>query len=231
MKGRSIELNEIAFQYPDEMPDLLTALEIVQTSAGAALRPYETPMQLRAGSIFDITLWNCIASYHPTALDFLTRQRPAVKVHHDIIEKHGNSETRMLCIVYASVMVMDYLIPLTSESEIVIELFESFGLNISLAHINEDVIECNGKIQCLRHVAHRYGYVPHIMASIIASQSIQFLMNDGFNDQGQLTSFGECTANCRSFADYTGYKPVNNPYKNDPKFEHRWAPLSEDNGL
>ena len=186
---------------------------------------YETPIQIRFTSIIDETFWQCLAVYHPTALDVVTKERPVVVADNDSIAQYGTSETRMLCSAYASLMVANTLFP--EGSTATADLLDSLSLNSSFLSMNSDVANCSlNDSVCLQEVAESHHFYPEIMASIIAKQMIDFLENDGWNADGSIGSDGEeCTANCIPYGDTTGYEP-----DDQNATGYGWQRLTESNG-
>ena len=92
-------------------------------------------------------------SYHKTALDILTKQRPRAVASDYIIDEYGNSETRMLCTAYAYLIIAnDRFAPRDAAANAVFT--ESWGLNTSLATLNQDVAKCDfDDGYCLKDVA------------------------------------------------------------------------------
>jgi len=98
-------------------------------------------------------------------------------------------------------------------------------LDSSALTMNVDVANCDlDNTQCLQDVAEANGYVPEVMASIVAKQMIDYLDNDGFNADGSIGTDGDaCSSNCMPYGDTTGYEPKVNR-------RLRWKPLRENNG-
>jgi len=223
-------LDASGFNYPpenfapaDQFPDPINLQNAVLVSRIGFIVEYETPIQIRFTSIIDETVWQCLAIYHPTALDFITKQRPAVRVDDATLANFGTSETRMMCGTYAAMLVANHCFPEGAESAVA--LIDSLALDASALTMNVDVDSCDiDDTQCLQDVAYANGYVPEVMASIVAKQMINYLDNDGWNADGSIGPDGdECTSNCMPYGDTTGYEPKLNR-------RLRWKPLRENNG-
>jgi len=221
-------VNGAGFDYPAAMPPPLIAQVSFIVPHGQFLDSIniETPIRARIGDGDYITWWNCIAIYHPTALNFLTGERPFINVSSDIVNNYSNSETYLLCGAYAVTIYFDYVLN-SKTTPALVDVFDQFGLNSSIAgKMDDDVLNCGiDDIDCLQDVAEANGFIPEIMGSIVALEIINYVRNDGWNQEGTLGKDGTaCTANCRAYGDTTNYKPkINNP--------KRWAPLIEDNGF
>ena len=171
--------NSSGFDYPDIMPDPFAAQNEVFGVLIPPILEHETPIAIRMTSILDVTGWNCVAYYHKFALDGLTLQRPLIDIPNNILNRYGNTETRMLCFGYSFAMVSNWLMPETHEP--LLNLLQSWGLDSSSGIINEEIEYCGieNPYNCLDRIAEKYNYEPHIIASIIALQSIDYLKNDG----------------------------------------------------
>jgi len=214
------------FEYPTSAfgpLDPSTMQNIIIGTGNPFIEEYETPIQVRMTSAICETYWQCLAVYHPTALDVLTKKRPAVVADDETIANYGTTETRMMCGAYASLMVSNSLFPEATGDHAA--LIDSLGLNSSFLTMNKDVADCDiDDTVCLQDVATLHGFYPEIMASIVAKQMLHFLANDGWNADGSVGVDGEeCTANCMPYGDTTGYAPRRRRHR-------RWKPLSEDNG-
>jgi len=71
---------------------------------------------------------------------------------------------------------------------------------------------------------------PRVIGSLVATEVIQDMQDDGWNYKGMKASDGdECTVNCRPFTDFYGYVPKNSPW--EIKDSTAWQPLIESDGL
>ena len=73
---------------------------------------YETPIQIWLTHRIDETCWNCIAHYHPTALNVITKEDPVPRAP----EEYHTSEARALCMTYALNKIMPEIFPSAVES-------------------------------------------------------------------------------------------------------------------
>lgn len=162
----------------------------------------------------DMAMWNCIAAYHPTALNALTKAPP---VHRAPVKYH-TSEARALCMFHAVNKLMPELIPISAG--IISEWLEDMGLD-PVPLTNEEA----------REMAAAGDITPRVMGGVVAADILDDMATDGFNHLGKETSTGPCEANCRPFLDTTGYTPVNSPWEISAQFPYRWQPLIESNDL
>ena len=217
------------FEWPDGLPEIWIQIQgLLDAINTPELVLFETPQQLRITSIDSAISWNCMAVYDPLLLDSLTKQRPVVVASNDTINAH-QTEGQLLCGIYANLMVHIYITPNIKPTAIT--FLESYGLDTQYIEIPEDVSICddfddvNDEKHCLYQVAESYSFIPEIMASIVSYQIIDYLRNDGWNQDGKIGTDGKrCTANCRAYGDTTNYVP----YLDDPI---RWQPMIEDDGM
>ncbi len=99
------------FDYPSTMPPPITTQNAFFQALDPYVAQYETPIAIRITSIIAETFWNCVAVYHPTAFDFLTKQGPLITADSITITNSGTSETRTLCSTYAIYMILESLMP------------------------------------------------------------------------------------------------------------------------
>eukprot|EP01084_Bolivina_argentea_P274369 467641_1 len=217
------------FQYPDKMPPPMEAQMDFFRAHNSVLDHYETPIQVRMVHALGLIGWNCLAQYHNSALNALYQERPRIQVPDHIVNEYGNSNTTMLCYVYADAIVAKFLLPEITDT--MNSILNNFGINTSLSVINQDAIYCNNNPTCLQTVAESFNYSPDIMGCIVAIEMIDFLNNDGWNADGKINMYGnECTANCRAYSDTTNYIPKNNQYRKKCRAKSKyWTPLIEDN--
>ena len=160
-------------------------------------------------------MWNCIAAYHPTALDALTKDRPVLHIP----SKYHTSEARALCMIHAVNKLIPDLVPIAAES--IMGWLDSLGLE---SEIMSDVEA--------RHMAIMHKDIsPRVVGSVVAANILDDMKTDGWNYDGSMTPKGACTANCRPFSDTTGYIPKNSPWT-VTEWE-KWQPLieSDENGF
>eukprot|EP01084_Bolivina_argentea_P250594 419938_1 len=215
-------MNSAGFEYPETMPDPINAQNAFIMTLVPFLNTYETPILIRMTSALDSTVWNCLATYHDTAFDILTKKRPLVPADSTTITTYGSSQTRMLCGAYAVAIVSSNIELMPETTDAMISLLNAFGLTDATNTIDTNVAACGvTDSECLQDVAAENNYEPNIMASIVAYQVIDYLSNDGWNSDGSIG----CTANCRRYSDTT-----NPPYAPDLNAPYSWKPLTEDNG-
>eukprot|EP01084_Bolivina_argentea_P154012 268498_1 len=222
----TINLPSGGFDYPPQMPPPILAQDGLFTVIEPDILKHETAIQLRFTSIIVHGFWNCVAYYHPSALDSLTIERPRIIVPTQIIDIFGTSETRAMCIMYmVSITFSNYLAPINSEPYA--QLLSNYGLNPNINTIHSEISSCNiDDTQCLQYVADAHGFVPEIIASIISYDLITYLQTDGWNGDGTVSPNGlTCSANCIPYRDITEYTPA---YHSDPT---RWKPLEENDGF
>jgi hypothetical protein len=157
-------------------------------------------------------MWNCIAAYHPTALDALTKglfEFPVPKEYH-------TSEARALCMIFAVNKLIPDLVPIATMS--ISGWLEDLGLDSTIL-TNEDAREQAGESSIIS---------PRVLGSVVAADILDDMMVDGWNYNGSMSFKRECTANCRPFSDTTGYTPKNSPWVlTNVK---AWQPLIESDG-
>lgn len=159
-------------------------------------------------------MWNCIAHYHPTALNAITKADPSPRVP----EMYHTSEARALCMIHAVNKIIPDLVPISADY--IHSWLNDLGLDSSImsdAMAQEKAINDSDPS-------------PRVIGSLVAAEIIQDMYTDGWNYKGLLeTPSGKCTANCRPFADTYGYMPKNSPWEaTDPT---AWQPLVESKEL
>ena len=201
------------FEYPEDMPPPpeMWVEGFASRLHAQNIQEYETPMQVWQTWRLDQTMWNCIAHYHPTALNAITKADPEPRVPSD----YHKSEARALCMIYAVNKLIPDLVP-TSASTISSWL-DDLGLDSSIM-TDADAAQ----------LAMDGNPSPRVIGSIVAAEIIQDMYTDGWNYKGIKTADDDdCTANCRPFTDTYGYTPKNSPWKvTDPT---AWQPLIESN--
>ena len=93
----------------DDVPGQIGALiEGVMGPFLGTFQGLETPLVVRYASLMDAMSWNCIATYHPSWLDALTKQRPALAGAP--VETHDTPH-RLACILSAAHTFADAFLP------------------------------------------------------------------------------------------------------------------------
>lgn len=202
------------------------------TTVVPGVKAFETPVTLRATSLIDAFVWNCIAAYSPTWKDALRpSERPTIgNVPATLAnESIHASDARSLCMAHGlGTMISD----LTPDSAAAFQGFmSSVGLAVSMDRgLQSDVEACLGSSftlanrTCFEELAAAAGYVPSIVGPALARHVIDDGQEDGWNADGKTG----CTANCRAFSDTSGYFPRNHPGSSTQA--DYWEPLLEDNG-
>ena len=222
------------FVYPNSMPPTAnSAMDALIGTVVPFVYEMETPIAVRFTTAVDAALFNCIAVYESMPLDVLTKKAPVVRADQATIDNEGNEFTKVLCGYYAVLIIANEILP--DSVPTLQQTYDSFGLDSSLTDVDSSILACDESndasssvsnevqsLSCLESAASAKNYEPEILASIVAKGVLEFLRNDGWNADG--LNNGACTANCRSFADTTGYEPVRND-------TNRWQPLQEDNGM
>lgn len=170
------------FEYPANLvpPPLIWVEGFASKLHAQNIQKYETPIQVWQTWRIDQLMWNCIAAYHPNALDAVTKAEPTYKGDPD----HFDSETRSLCIMHGMNKLVPDLIPISAD--IIHSFLDEVGLcsdvlsDMDVAAAVEDGIK-----------------TPRIIGSLVAKNIIQNMQEDGFNYEGKRTKDGDCTANCR----------------------------------
>jgi hypothetical protein len=204
---------ESDFLYPKDMPrpPYMWVEGFAARIHAGPVQKYETPIQVWQSWRLDQAMWNCIAAYHPTALDALTKERP----HYVAPEAYHTSEARALCMLFAVNKIIPDLVPSAAMS--ISGWLEDLGLDSTIL-TDEDA-----RGQALAQIS------PRVLGSVVAANILDDMKSDGWNYDGRLVAEDkECTANCRPFTDTTGYTPKNSPWKvTNPV---KWQPLIESDG-
>ena len=176
---------------------------------------YETPIQIWLAHRIDETCWNCIAHYHPTALNAITKVDPVPRAP---LEYH-TSEARALCMTFALNKLVPEILP--SAAELFSDWLDEVGLDSSI------LSDADAKDRAEGVEGDRS---PHVIGSLVAAEMLQDIESDGWNYKGiSKPNNGTCTANCRPFADSYGYEPKNNPWEISD--DTKWQPLIESDDL
>lgn len=206
---------ETDFEYPENMPPppQMWVEGFASRLHAQNIQKYETPIQVWQTWRLDQTMWNCIAHYHPTALNAITKADPSPRLP----SKYHTSEARALCMIYAVNKLIPDLVPISADY--ISGWLDELGLDSSIMDDAEAT-----------DLAMDGNPTPRVIGSLVAGEVIQDMYNDGWNYKGLKTSGdGNCTANCRPFTDTYGYVPKNSPWEiSDPK---AWQPLTESNEL
>ena len=203
------------FQYPDDMPPPpeMWVEGFASRLQARNIQKYETPIQVWQVWRLDQTMWNCIAHYHPTALNAITKSDPVPRV----AQKYHTSEARALCMIHAVNKLIPDLEPLSKD--IISGWLDDLGLDSSImTDADATKLASDGNPS------------PRVIGSLVAAEVISDMQIDGWNYKGTKTADGEdCTANCRPFTDTYGYAPKNNPWK--VSNSTAWQPLIESNDI
>lgn len=208
------------------------------------LAMYETPMAVRFTHLIDMLDWNCAASYSADWKDAIDRGEPLVRTPGtvQVADADGavsalnihSSDARLLCMVHGwATVVLDW----------VPEAYPSLsGVQYSLGYrgivpgynstVDEafDLATGDPDRAALGTLAEGSCYSPRTMGAIIGRQLTEYAKRDGWNMYGELSNDGTpCTANCRRYADPTGYYSVYRWGANGDQ-KHRWRPLLENDG-
>ena len=207
------------FKYPNAMPPppQMWVEGFASRLHAQNIQKYETPIQVWQTWRLDQTMWNCIAHYHPTALNAITKDNPVPRVS----EEYHSSEARALCMIHAVNKLIPELVPISAE--LVSGWLNELGLDPSI--MSDD--------NATRLAIHEGNPTPRVIGSLVAAEVIKDMQVDGWNYKGYKKSNDhgdtKCTANCRPFSDSYGYKPKNSPWEiSDPT---AWQPLIESNDL
>lgn len=204
------------FKYPSKMPPppQMWVEGFASRLHAQNIQKYETPIQVWQTWRLDQIMWNCIASYHPTALNAITKENPILRAP----PQHQTSEARALCMIYAVNKLVPELIPISADT--ISSWLDDLGLDSTIMSDELATIAVEGDGV----------FTPREMGSYLAAQVIEDMQTDGWNYKGTFLPEGKnCTANCRPFADTTGYQPKNNPwFLNDTE---AWQPLIESDDL
>jgi len=204
------------FEYPADMPSppMMWIEGFASRLHTKDIQRFEGPIQVWMTRRIDQTLWNCIAHYHPTALDAITKEAPWPRI---IYPEYHTSETRALCMIFA----MNKLVPeiLPTSAGVMSSWLDDLGIDSTIMSDTEAT-----RLTTL-------GYqTPRVIGSYVAAEVIKDLDTDGWNYKGLMTPHSvPCTANCRPFRDNYGYAPKNSASVIiDPE---AWQPLTESDDL
>lgn len=177
------------------------------------IQKYETPIQVWQTWRLDQMMWNCIAHYHPTALNAITKEDPVPRVP----EKYHTSEARALCMIYAANKLVPELVPISTA--IIFNWLDGLGLDAStMSDADAEML------------AEASNPTPRVIGSLVAAEIIQDMYSDGWNYKGNMTpNNGTCTANCQPFVDSYGYVPSNSPWEITKP--DAWQPLIDSDEL
>lgn len=176
------------------------------------IQKYETPIQVLQTWRLDQAYWNCIARYHPTALDAISKEAPVRAP-----AEHHNSEARALCALFAVNKLIPHLVP--SAAKLISSWVESVGLKANIMADDDayKALDANN-------------FSPRVVGSVVAAEMIRDMQNDGWNYNGALGRDGKsCTVNCQPFTDTTGFVPTNSPW-DQLADDKAWQPLLESDG-
>ena len=158
-------------------------------------------------------MWNCIAHYHPDALNAITKADPIPRAP----EIYHTSEACALCMIHAVNKLIPDLVPISADY--IHSWLDELGLDSSV------MTDAMAQEQAINDE----NISPRVIGSLVAAEIIQDMYTDGWNYKGFHTSTGKCTAHCRPFADTYGYTPKNSPWEvTNPT---AWQPLIESDDL
>jgi hypothetical protein len=204
------------FKYPKNMPPPpeMWVEGFASRLHAQNIQKYETPIQVWQTWRLDQTMWNCIAHYHPTALNAITKEHPMPRVP----EQYHTSEARALCMIHAINKLVPELVPISADT--ISAWLDDLGLDSTIM----------GSGEASRLAFEEGNPTPRVIGSLVATEIIGDMYTDGWNYKGLERPNGEtCTANCRPFSDSYGYVPKNSPWEvTDPI---AWQPLIESDDL
>ena len=159
------------------------------------IAPYETPLAIRWTSLIDAIFWNCVASYSDVYKDALTLARPVVQ---GVPSGQQTVANKLDCGLNGLAIFLTMALPegvplLTTQAA-------AFGKTLEFNKL-DGVEACDGSASCLSDLAKNEGYDPVVVGNIVGTMVAEYAFSDGWN---QLGTDG-CTANCRAYADTTGY--------------------------
>jgi hypothetical protein len=203
------------FVYPEGLPKPAEIFfEGIITRVGGEVIRHETPIQLWLTHNMDETAWNCIAHYHPTALDAITKTDPVPRVE----KGYHTSKARALCILHALNKLLPEILP--TGAGYFKSWLDGVGLDTSIMSDEEArnlAITSNDP-------------TPRVIGSLVAANMHDYIKEDGWNYKGLLKPNGKtCSANCSPFSDSYGYMPKNDPW--NMVDDTKWQPLLESNDL
>ena len=205
---------------PPFAPEIVTILTMLP-HVDKELAKHETPVMIRLAQFLCALWWNCVAVYSEDYKDGITKIRPAVPA---LNSQTWNTANRSVCAAQATATYVSLSFPANLDA--LIDALAGIGVPVA-AKLDPSVANCN-TVVCLRNIAASSSYDPKIMGHIVAKQIYDYSLNDGYNQLGKDTG---CTANCRAYADVTGYQPVSETCDDDiSDNKDRWEPLLEDNG-
>mmetsp|Transcript_12974 Transcript_12974/g.31623 ORF Transcript_12974/g.31623 Transcript_12974/m.31623 type:complete len:547 (+) Transcript_12974:209-1849(+) len=207
--------NENDFNYPAGMPPPpeMWVEGFASRLHAQNIQKYETPIQVWQTWRLDQTMWNCIAHYHPTALNAITKADPMPRVP----GMYHTSEARALCMIHAINKLIPDLVPISAAT--ISGWLDDLGLDSSIMDDSD-----------AKQSAMNGNPSPRVIGSLVAAEVIQDMYTDGWNYKGLMTpANGMCTANCRPFSDTYGYVPKNSPW--ELVDTAAWQPLIDSDGL
>ena len=116
------------FDYPEDMPPPpeMWVEGFASRLHAQNIQKYETPIQVWQTWRLDQTMWNCIAHYHPTALNAITKADPMPRAP----EMYHTSEARALCMIHAVNKLVPELVPISAET--ISTWLDDLGLDSSI---------------------------------------------------------------------------------------------------
>lgn len=165
------------------------------------IAPYETPLAIRWTSLIDVVFWNCVASFSTTYNDGLTKRRPIVN---SVPAAMHTVDNKLACGLNAFAVFSTLALPAGVEP--LKKQTTDLGFTLKFDQLPEveaclDGPEINRKT-CLNSVATAASHNPEVVGNIVGQLVVEYAFADGWNQLGT----DDCTANCRPFADTTGYE-------------------------
>lgn len=232
---------DIGCIYPPEMPDPLTAQDImIKYMVLTQETPLETPMAVHNALISSMCGVGCLATHDPSVKAHITRQRPLL-----VAPEFGhNAYSIALCNLQCHALATGYgrFKPLLDRWNVNI----TEGPHPELAFLAElegdpETADLLKAVQVVKN----NDYHPFLMGQMVLAEIYaSLILQDGWNYMGNFTydfasqSVVPCTANCMPFADLSGYFPRNHPgrpFTQETKYnitgdDKYWQPLLEDDG-
>jgi hypothetical protein len=196
---------------PGAIAPEINAYLLMTSTLDPILATVKPPMVFRFGSYYGSLYWNAVAVFSRDC-DCITQEHPLIASPSD---RH-TSANRIVAMIqavisYSSKSLPDAVTPLITAMETIGYTGFDIALHPRAAACTDD--------NCLNVLAFQFSYDPKMMGHIVAKQILNYSVTDGFNQFGK---DGNCTANCRPYADTSGYQPSMGP--------DRWVPLLEDDG-
>ncbi len=225
---------DIGCLYPKSMPDpnVAHAQSAVYLANTQLIANVETPVIIHRAHISSTCDAMCVATHDASALSVISGKRPNV-----VAPPFGhNSFSRMLCIAQCYGFFFDE----GQAPRVMKPLWDAWGLNVTAVDPILFKAVTTGNRGAVMDILIKKDFHPLIMGQLVGIQVSRGFQDDGWNSSGALTydpetdSIVPCTANCVTYSDPTGYRPVNPPPrpKRWNKYRcngrcRRWQPLPE----